>query len=56
MGGLEMTIENNVSLEELDSFTLFRLYYDRMFCLELSDDIINMLNEIMDYHYNIVYV
>lgn len=51
-----MTIENDVSLEELENFAIFKIYYDRMFCLDLNKDIIDMLNKIMDYHYNIVYV
>lgn len=55
MGGLGMIVENEVSLEELDNFVLFRIYYDRMMCLDLNKKIQRMLNNIMNYHYVRVY-
>lgn len=50
-----MIIERVVSIEELDNFALFKVYYDRMMCLELNDKITKSLNDIMDHHFVQVY-
>lgn len=50
-----MKIENNVSLDNLKMFDLFEIYY-QMASSNINDKhIMNLINEVMDYHFIQVY-
>lgn len=50
-----MKIENNVSLDNLKMFDLFEIYY-QIACSNITDKhILNLLNEVMDFHFTQIY-
>ena len=50
-----MFIENKVTLAELENFILFKLYYERMMCLDLNHKMLKMLNCMINYHFDKIY-
>lgn len=50
-----MIIEKEVTLGELENFMLFKIYYDRMLCLDLNSKMLKMLNCLMNYHFDKIY-
>ncbi len=50
-----MKIEKDVSLEELEAFIMFKVYYQLACCLVQDKMIMKEINNIMDYHYEAIY-
>ena len=53
-----MIKENDIDYDDLKTFILFKIYYQEMMCLldDVKDiNIIDIINNLMDYHYEKVY-
>ena len=54
LGGF-VWFEKEVTLDELENFMIFKLYYERMSCLDLNSKMLKMLNYLINYHFDKVY-
>ncbi len=50
-----MKVEKSVTLEELEMFAIFKIYYRLASANIVDDNIMKHLNEVLNYHYNSVY-